>query len=88
MTTIWKYPLRIQDVQDIEMPEGAQILSLQTQGGVPMLWVKVVETAKLEARRLFIFGTGHPIVDDGLGFIGTVQTNNGALVWHIFEQAK
>lgn len=41
MNTIWKYPLYVQDVQTVEMPDEADILTVQVQGDVPCLWAMV-----------------------------------------------
>lgn len=83
--TIWKYPLEITDEQSVMLPEGSDILSAQVQGGTLCLWVKVNPKAPLSRRTIRIFGTGHPVPDEPLVFIDTVQMAGGALVWHVFE---
>lgn len=94
MKTVWKYELPIEGEFDIEMPEGAQVLSVQEQvgGGIAtplVVWALVdTEADYMYARRRFkIIGTGNP-ADHILPldrYIGTVQTNGGILVWHIWE---
>lgn len=88
--TIWKFSLDIQDVQSFEMPNGAKILSVQVQDGTPCLWAFVNSSAQKEERRFHIFGTGHRIPPhfSEEHYIGTVQTHEGALVWHVFEEPK
>jgi hypothetical protein len=87
--TVWKYPLRITDTQPVNMPEGAQILSVQFQGEALCLWA-LVDTHKPQTQRIIrIIGTGNPIVEYGTApviFIGTVQQFGGQLVWHVFER--
>ena len=39
--TIWKYKLKIDILQEIIMPIGARILSVQMQSNTPCLWVLV-----------------------------------------------
>ena len=84
MKTIHKYQFAVNDVVELEMPVGAQILSLQVQNGVPCIWAKVETAAKSKYRRFRVYGTGHPISEDG-NFIGTFQMHGGTLVFHMFE---
>lgn len=87
MTTIWKYQLAIVDAQRVEMPEGAEILTAQFQGGVLCLWAMVDSDRPTTDRVIEIFGTGNPIPP----FVGvrkliaTAQQPNYPLVWHVFE---
>lgn len=89
--TIWKYELETKDKVKIEMPIGAEILTLQTQNGSgkPCLWVLVDEKQSLETREFHIFGTGHIIYDSETNkqrrYIGTYQSQSGNLVFHCFE---
>jgi hypothetical protein len=86
MKAIWKYPLVITDQQEIRMPKGAEIISVQRQGEEICLWALVAAGQEIESRLILIFGTGHPIPDNLPGrFIGTVQHAGGRPVWHIFE---
>lgn len=83
---IWKYPITILEEQTVEMPIGARILSVQMQGGGLVLWALVDPEANREKRRIAVHGTGHPVdIAETRHFIGTVQTNGGALVWHVFD---
>lgn len=89
--TIWKFELKITDHQSISMPVGAQILSVQTQKNLVThedkicLWAVVESQAPKGFKEFHIFGTGH-IMTPGLSlrYIGTVQTHDGSLVWHVF----
>jgi len=50
---IYKYPLKVTDVQDIEIPHGSILLSVQTQNETPCLWVLIYDTkAEKEVIRL------------------------------------
>ena len=40
----------------------------------------------MELRTFLVKGTGHPLPDRGLRYVGTVQEAGGRLVWHVFEQ--
>ena len=83
--TIWKFPLKTTDEQVVEMPSGAEILSVQTQYGEPCVWAMVDPTHKRVAKVFHIFGTGHRIPEANRKFIGTYQLEGGALVFHLFE---
>lgn len=97
MKKIFKYQFGIEDKVEIEMPEGAQILSCQMQGpeqfaqNTPVikpvcLWALVDPEAKTVKRTLFVRGTGHPAEGlELLPFISTVQLAGGQLIYHIFD---
>lgn len=86
MRTIWKFPLPIQDAFAIVMPVGAEVLSVQTQQGAPMLWA-LVDSEHSATQRLFAMRcTGQDCA--GLTpyeYIGTFQVQAGTLVFHVFD---
>ena len=85
MKTIFKYPLTLSE-QGIEMPEGAQILTVQVQNNTPYLWALVSPSSPTELKRITVLGTGHSIIEDKfLAYIGTFQLDCGELVFHVFE---
>jgi hypothetical protein len=85
MRTIHKFPVVIDDQFSIEMPVGAEVLSVHRQGGGIFVWAIVDSKAAVERRCFAVRGTGHPLRGNEGRFIGTVLTNGDALVWHIFE---
>ena len=83
--SILKYYLSSIDRQKIKMPQGAEILSIQLQRGTITLWAVVDPTAALIEREFVLLGECAPIKDrNDLRYIGTVQNDNGSLVWHVF----
>lgn len=87
MQTIWKFNLEISDMQTLSMPEGATILDVQIQDGVPCLWAIVDTQAVTVERVIEICGTGSPMhVDMGVRrkHISTFQ--QPPFVWHVFER--
>lgn len=98
MKTVFKYPIDITDLQEVEMPQGARILAVQVQdemgdfvgfkpAGNPCLWALVNTEEAKKTRRLFrMYGTGKPIDEplESLNYIGTFQ--RGPFVWHVFER--
>jgi hypothetical protein len=90
---IWKYPLQVTDVQEIELQIGAQILTVMNQREQPCLWVEIVigeDDAKSEKRTFRIFGTGEPFPDfEGIRtYVGSFQMRDGLLVFHVYEDDK
>lgn len=87
MKTIWKYSLNVDDIVTLEMPEGAEVLTIQTQYGEPQIWA-LVDPIKPSVKRHFrVYGTGHNISYNILkeNYIGTFQMYQGQLVFHLFE---
>lgn len=89
MQKIYKYTLRITDIQKVEMPMNNTVLSAKEQNGNLCLWVLVDINQKTELNyEIEIFGTGNPF-EGGTGvmreFIDTVVMSNG-LVWHLFKR--
>lgn len=86
MSTIWKFELQLTDVQSIEMPAGAEVLSFGNQHEKPVIWARVDPLALKVRHRFAIVGTGRPAPEAGQGrFIGTAQFHGGSLVWHLFD---
>lgn len=83
MKQIWKFVVPEIDTMKLQMPIGAQIVSVQNQNNVVTFWALVDPKAEKETRYFTIYGTGHSFKDD-CHYIGTVQMNYG-LVWHLFE---
>lgn len=84
---IWKYRLSVSMAQTLEMPAGAELLSVHMQYEVPCLWAIVEVTAPTAQRQIIMEATG-----DLLGlktspdnFIGTVLMAGGQFVWHFFD---
>jgi len=86
MRTVYKYPVEINEMFTIELPEDAEILDVQLQGNYPTLWA-LLDTESPTVKRVFrLAGTGHPIPSiEILEHIGTFQMAGGTLVWHVFE---
>lgn len=85
MKTVYKFQLGITDVQTIQMPKGAKILTVQVQSAYgPCVWALVDPSQELENVKIRIAGTGHPIKEDIVKYIGSFQLQGGALVFHAF----
>lgn len=91
METIWKYSLETIEKQVINVPIGAEILTVQEQFNEPVLWAKVDSGEKTEERHIEIFGTGSTIPED-MGaerkYIATYQLDGGTFIGHVFERVR
>ncbi len=87
MLSVHKFPLRLADDQFIDLPSGATILAVQDQRGRLCIWALVdTEEKSTTPRRILIVGTGMPVPDVLCRtYLGTVQQEEGSLVWHLFE---
>lgn len=89
MKTVYKFPLETTDLQSVEMPIGAEILTIQTQNERACIWALVDVEQPLEKRHFEMFGTGHPVPANAeRKYIGTFQMSGGRLVFHCFELFK
>lgn len=87
MQAIWKFPLTVMDDQDVVLPKGSVILTVQVQNERPTLWAQVnPDVVEAETRRIHIVGTGHLFeVIGSWRYIGTFQLLNGDFVGHVYE---
>ena len=86
MITIFKYPVKMSGRFLLEMPQGAQFLSLQVQGDHAQLWFRVDTSRPMRSYEFGVFGTGHEMTGD-LAYaphLGTFQLAEGSLVFHAF----
>lgn len=87
---IFKYTILVTYEQLLDVPVGAKFLTIQTQHNQPRIWAIVDDnpTRPKETRKLFTFGTGHPMPTspNNLVYIGTYLIYSDTLVWHVFEE--
>jgi hypothetical protein len=90
MQQVWKYELSIHKLQPndlitIQLPVGADILTVHEQHGSICLWALVNTNATKIERTFRIAGTGHNLANGNFKYIGTAFLEDGALVFHVFE---
>ena len=85
MKRIFKWTLKVDDFQTIEVPNDTQFLTVQIQGAEPQVWGLCSPDAPKKSVTIRIAGTGHPIDPNPGRYIGTFQMINGSLVFHVFE---
>ncbi len=85
MHKIHKYALPITDSFELELPMGAEILYINTQGGEPFLWCSfhVEQEERTQKRKFTMIGTGQEFSAKGLRYIGSLVMN--PFVWHWYE---
>lgn len=84
---IFKYVLPVAQWKEVEMPEGADILSVQAQNDKICCWALVEPENPMVKRSFVVHGTGTTIGSvKNLKYIATVLTLGGNLVWHVFEK--
>lgn len=88
MITVYKYPFKIADHFEIDLPQGARILKVETQDDIPCIWALVDTDQKPLPHGYWIFGTGHQI-DSGSRLVGehVASFQQGPFVWHLFANA-
>lgn len=91
MKTIYKYPLTLVDEQTIQLPKGADILSVQWIRNQLCIYALVdTQESEMENRQIKIFGTGNPILPNTTPkkhlFVGTIFNQSQTLVFHVFAE--
>lgn len=81
--TIWKFPIELTfEMQLIELPKPARILSAGVQGNDIVIWAVVDPEAEPQNRLVQVVPTGGRVPADAT-FLNTVFM--GAFVFHVFE---
>ena len=89
MKTIWKHTLSIAGIQDFHIPAESQILKIDVQNNKPCIWYLCNPENPMRIREISMFGTGHQINDNFTGqYLDTIQLEEGALVFHIFDNGE
>ncbi len=81
---IWKYEVLIKESFSLDLPEGAEVLSVQVQYKKPYMWIELIPGEKHTTRAFKIVGTGHQKITDNMKHIGTFQMF--PYVWHLYEE--
>lgn len=84
--TIWKAVLAPTEVQQIEVPAGAEMLCAREQLEAICVWFRCDPFAPTEKRTLAIVETGRGAPEDEGRYLGTAFLHGGQLVFHVFER--
>ena len=86
--TIWKAVLKPADMQQIEVPFGAELLCAREQHEQICVWFRCDPTAGKEKRDIAIVGTGHGAPGREGRYLGTASLEGGSLMFHVFERVS
>lgn len=85
MKRIFKYGLEMDYKQIVRMPAGAQVLHVGEQQGDLFIWAIVDDEEKATHNlSVMIIGTGNKCDVNQYKHLGTVITQAGMYVWHVF----
>lgn len=84
-TTVWKFPLAVQERQCLALPPGAKPLHVALQKGTPWLWT-AVDPDERQYERVEVIGleTGQDWPAPLGAYLGTVHLHEGRYVLHYF----
>jgi hypothetical protein len=85
MFTIWKAIFKPTDVQEIEVPGHAELLTVREQHEKLCVWFKCNPDNEMTKRRVAIVFTGEA-APEGARYVGTGFLQGGNLVLHVFER--
>lgn len=87
MKEIWKFTILIIDRVQVQMPVGAEVLSVCEQYQKIVLYALVSPSQPMSTRDFTVVGTGHTVHDSHrMKFIGTVSLSHGFSMFHVFEE--
>lgn len=82
---IYKYTLKVATNQEIEMPANAQVLAVQGQNGNAVMWCLCDKADDIVPRTFTVITTGDSFNASHCEYVGTLQTDGGRFVGHVFE---
>jgi hypothetical protein len=88
MNTVWKVALLATDVQEVEVPAGAEFLCALEQFEQICVWFRCDPSKPVEKRTIFIVGTGHPAPGNEGRYLGTASLSGRRLMFHVFERVN
>lgn len=81
--TIWKFPLKIERIQEIEIQLGSEFLCIQVQDDIPTAWFKINEYGLMTTVPIYMYPTGLSGTVGRNIYMGTAQVDG--FVWHYFR---
>jgi len=86
MSVIYKYPIKFSTRFNLQMQDGAKILSVAVQRGQPVIWAKVDEERRIVTRWFKVLMTGETFEESEVSqYLGTFELPNG-IVGHLFSE--
>lgn len=91
MKKLYKYKITLNNEQVLNLPVNTEFLSVLNQRNDFVIYAIVDLDSDMNDRRIIIKETGSNIENDFLhyfAFLGTVKTNNGIFIGHVFYEKK
>ena len=82
---VWKYPVNIRGLTELNLPGGAQVLTTNLQNEQPFLWALVDLNKPLTIRHFKLVDTGEPFEANSTFYVGSIFPEGGRFVFHLFE---
>lgn len=87
MRTIYRYPLRVTDVQSITGPGLSRVIAVDNRRGELEVWAEVDDAQPERTATIRIVGTGNPRMHDSdVPYVGHVI--DGPFIWHIYAEVS
>lgn len=91
MKRIFKYTVNIANGSILQMYNGSKIVHVADVSKFMEVtfWAEVDTSLRMVNRTFAVFGTGHeiPNIDrQHLEYVGTAVSQQGALIWHLYEK--
>jgi hypothetical protein len=80
---MWKFPLPVGDIVQINMPKCAVVRHVHEQGGWACVWAEVYQDNEYALRYFRVAGTGHPLGRHRMDYKDTFHTQG--LEFHVYE---
>jgi hypothetical protein len=85
MKVIFKYPIQIEEKQNLMIPEKFEILAIKIQNGMPYIWALVDNSLPLSQIPIRIYPTGATIDQSlKLKYCNTFELLETKIVFHVF----
>lgn len=82
---VFKYQLKIQTEQEIELPLHSRVLSVKNQRNSIVLYAEVREDIKETKKiKVFLVCTGDRVPSEATLFLDTILLNDGIYVLHVY----
>ncbi len=91
MKKVMQYLLKDTNLQNLILPIGSKILSIQDLNGEPTIFALTdMDQKQEEVRVLYRVRTGVPVINDVAGFkyLGSVLVHSFGYAYHVFENEK
>ena len=87
MRTIYKFTLN-GERNTLSVPKGTRFIHAANQYEQITVWAEVDTTQSFESRTLWVVGTGNPMPETSVDYIGSAILMNGNFVFHVYVERE